>query len=287
MIEGSKYLTKPRPGVRTVGIHPLSVGLMGYWIMNEGGGLRIDDISNNGRSMTLGTNTGAQIFTTGGDTAKWVGSPLGGCLKFDGTDDALKNILSDWFQGSRMTVSAWINSNDFSQLKTVVDHRARAGGPPSQTDQFSLFTSATGNIKWMVSSNFGVSINVDNVGASVMTTGKWYHIVGTYDGANSRCYLNGVLDGTVASSGSIGAAVVNAGLLIGSDGETAGRYFNGYIDEVRIYNRALSQSEVSLLYSSPHADFPYFTKYWSPLANHFKFNNQGIRPRPFAPGLAK
>lgn len=287
MIQGGKYLTKPRPGIMVDRTHPLAIGLLGYWIMNEGGGIRVDDISGTGHSMTMGTNTGSQIFTTGGDTAKWVGSPFGGCLKFDGVDDCIKNLLTDWYQGSRMTLSVWINSNDFSQLKTVVDHRARSGGPGGQAEQFSLFTNSTGNIRWMFSTDNGNSLNVDNVGATTMVTGKWYHIVGTYDGINSKCYLNGRLDGTVAASGDLGANVTNAGLLIGADGETAGRYFNGSIDEVRMYNRALSNEEVWLLYSSPHADFPYFTKYWSPIIPHFKFNNSGVRPRPFAPGHAR
>jgi len=69
----------------------------------------------------------------------------------------------------------------------------------------------------------------------------WTHVAMTYDGANIRLYQNGTLISTVAATGNMTNG--NGGLIIG--GNTIwGEYFVGKIDEVRIYNRALSAAEL-------------------------------------------
>jgi len=69
----------------------------------------------------------------------------------------------------------------------------------------------------------------------------WTHIATTYDGANQRFYINGALVATKAQTGSI--AVGNQPLRIGGN-NVSGEFFRGVIDEVRIYNRALSLAEI-------------------------------------------
>jgi hypothetical protein len=66
-------------------------------------------------------------------------------------------------------------------------------------------------------------------------------LAGTYDGANVRVYVNGVLAGTTAAAGAVGATV--SPLRIGGNA-VWGEYFNGLIDEVRVYNRALTAPEI-------------------------------------------
>jgi len=85
-------------------------------------------------------------------------------------------------------------------------------------------------------------------GTGALTANTWAHLAATYDGATMRLYVNGVL---VASRAQAGASATSANpLQIGGD-SIYGQYFTGMIDEVRIYNRALSVTEIQTDMNSP------------------------------------
>ena len=79
------------------------------------------------------------------------------------------------------------------------------------------------------------------LGTAQLAAGTWVHLAETYDGTALRFYLNGTLVSSLARTGSI-LTSTNA-LQIGSD-SLYGQYFNGLIDEVRIYNTALSAAQI-------------------------------------------
>lgn len=83
--------------------------------------------------------------------------------------------------------------------------------------------------------------NQDIYGASSLPINTWSHLVATWDGTTFRVYVNG----TQVSSKALGQAIVATTnpLRIGGN-STWGEYFSGKIDEVRVYNRALSQAEI-------------------------------------------
>ena len=83
--------------------------------------------------------------------------------------------------------------------------------------------------------------------ATSIQTGQWYHLVGTYDGSTARLYVNGAEDGANSFT-STGAANSNA-VHIGARSDTTGSdQFDGVIDDVRIYDHALSVDEIARLY---------------------------------------
>ncbi|QDP56388.1 MAG: putative concanavalin A-like lectin/glucanases superfamily protein [Prokaryotic dsDNA virus sp.] len=86
----------------------------------------------------------------------------------------------------------------------------------------------------------GSDILVHN--SDIPSTGTWYHIAATYDGANKKLYINGTLVDTDSETASI--PTNNNSLYIGGDGTTA-RFFDGKVSAVRIYNVALTASEVA------------------------------------------
>jgi hypothetical protein len=86
-----------------------------------------------------------------------------------------------------------------------------------------------------------VDQKVSRVGA--LSTTDWTHLAVTYDGATQRLYVNGVQAASRAQTGSI--AVGNQPLRIGGSASFAGEFFQGLIDEVKVYNRALSASEIT------------------------------------------
>jgi len=84
-------------------------------------------------------------------------------------------------------------------------------------------------------------------------TGSWYHLVGTYDGANLKVYVNGVLGGTTANTTDFTANTKP--LEIGHFGNLnpsgeIGRWLNGKMDEIALFSRALSSTEISNLYNT-------------------------------------
>jgi hypothetical protein len=78
-----------------------------------------------------------------------------------------------------------------------------------------------------------------------LTTNTWYHVVATFDGTNHKTYLNGVLKASRTASNK---ATTRLNFYVGR--EVNGNPFNGYIDDLGIYNRALTLTEVQILYNS-------------------------------------
>ena len=88
-------------------------------------------------------------------------------------------------------------------------------------------------------------------GSVPIALGQWYHIAGVYDGAHLLCYTNGQLASSAAVSGSVG---ISTNILsIGNDPGNPTRFFNGRLDEVSIYHRALSAAEIASIYNAGSA----------------------------------
>ena len=92
-----------------------------------------------------------------------------------------------------------------------------------------------------------VSGGDEATGASY-TANAWHHVVGTYDGTNKKLYMNGSLIDTVSESGAIDNDDVS--LTIGAREDGMDWYFNGNIDDAKIYSRALTQAEVTRNYNA-------------------------------------
>lgn len=87
---------------------------------------------------------------------------------------------------------------------------------------------------------------------ATLTTGTWYHIVATYDGSvTTKLYVDGSLDTTRTLATALNIVINAGGLIVGADylAGAVGGYDNGMIDEVGIWSRALSSTEVSELYN--------------------------------------
>jgi glucose/arabinose dehydrogenase len=215
-----------------------SSGLVAGFAFDEGAGTTAGDVSGNGLSGTL---------TNG---ATWGSGRYGNAVQLDGADDfvGLGNPALLQLTGS-MTVSAWVNSAAFPgddaaivskrdgsevgyQLDTTIDRGPRTIG-------FKLTNSSGGQMF--------------RYGATTMLLNTWYHVAGVYNAATSELhvYLNGqsddgVLVGTPTSSQRNSALAVNIGRR-----PSGGFNSNGRIDDVRIYPRALTQTEVQADMNAP------------------------------------
>ena len=209
-------------------------GLVGHWRFNEGTGSTAYDSSPEGNNGTI-------------YGASWVRGKFGYALKFDGTDDYVDCGSDESLNiTDAVTIEAWVKPRgSYSDLSfpTIV----RKEG--AYALRFHYIDGSLQGIVWI-----GGSIKVSNALENAWDTTKWTYFVFVYDGQYLRLYRDGVeaVDPR-AQTGAVDVTTNNLG--IGATGD--GRYFfNGLIDEVRIYNRALSAEEIKIHYA--------FTKYIKP-----------------------
>ncbi len=206
-------------------------GLVGFWKFNEGTSTIAYDSSSEGNNGTL-TND-----------PTWVIGRSGNAVRFDGVDDYVNVGDVDTCEGfDDCSISAWVKLNSLSGS-------GNCNGGPCQMIVFNFDQSYmlnvldSGLLESAWTGDWG-SLNND----TPLTVGPWYHVVVTKDDGEITYYVNGSLDGTIVSTATtIGAA---SSLEIGA-GNGANNPFNGSIDELRIYNRALSAGEAAYLHTHP------------------------------------
>jgi beta-lactam-binding protein with PASTA domain/CubicO group peptidase (beta-lactamase class C family) len=163
-------------------------------------------------------------------------APTQAYLDFDGVDDQV--LAGDVDVSPAITMEAWIRPVSLSNSKS--QDRVATKGPDYELTVSTGDTGCTfgaGHVQWRATIG-GVN---QRLCGGVLALNGWQHIAGTYDGAQFRLYINGVEVDSVARSGAL--ANNNTAFLIGNS-PTASRPFDGDIDEVRIWNRALSAAEL-------------------------------------------
>lgn len=226
-----KWFTKPKAGILYNRAHPLARGLVGYWLFNEDNGNKVRDIISE-------SNIGTFDLASRG---VWTGSQMGGGMLFPTANGRLNCGATYTFRES-FTMCMWLNCTSFS------------GADGGYIGLFNFGTASTGAGMFYQNSlhafNKGGVVTVSS--ALTVPTDKWQFVVWTCNELRHPwLYLNGALAFTSTNTGNITAPTGNK--TIGSSVSTG--FFNGIIDEVRIYNRVLSETEIKTLYANPHADF--------------------------------
>ncbi|QGQ94328.1 hypothetical protein EHS13_05110 [Paenibacillus psychroresistens] len=208
--------------------------IVGEWKFNETSGTSADDTSAN---SNIGTLTNGAVFATGGKS--------GYAVSLDGTNDYVNIADNAALDGmSALTVSAWVNLTQMAALGYIPVGKDWGG------ESYRIFINAAGTVQFVVrtTNNSWYSAGTAAVSPSALTAGTWYHLVGTYDGANVKIYINGVYQAT--GSQTISGSIYNTGAALRIGYLDLSNYTKGKVDEVRIYNRALNASEVLSLYNS-------------------------------------
>jgi hypothetical protein len=173
---------------------------------------------------------------------KWVDGRHDKSLDFDGVGNYIDcgNINEPIEGKNNFSIGYWINleqnKNYNTHMGTVAGSDYNLGWNVLSTVDGSLFFVAddTAGSPWGIAWDTGYNL----------TTNEWVHIVFTRDGDVFKLYINGSYYGTTTNSLTIGSGAYN--LQIGSSGDE--RYVDGQIDDVRIYNRALTEDEIKFLY---------------------------------------
>ena len=207
-----------------------------YWPFSEGTGTTTADASGHGNTGTL---LGGVSWTTAGK--------YGDAVVFDGVSGYVDcgNNSSTNITGS-MTMAAWVKMNSGAQDQKVGGNQDGTSGGYKMSIygllvEFEVRDAAN-----------NANLNRSVVGGNILTLGTWYHVAGVYDATNHmiKTYVNGYLDRSLSGVEANALATTTGDFKMGREPWNSGantRYFNGAIDDVRIYKRVLSDQEILML----------------------------------------
>jgi hypothetical protein len=239
---GTLVFGVPRPAQAQSCVPPPS-GLVGWW---PGNGTADDLVAGNNGQLN-------------GD-ATFAAAKVGQGFKLDGEGDFVQIPDAGALKPAHVSVEAWVR---FDSLTTPIVSQFGSVGL-----EYIVFKKNTRTFNFegyalrKQRDNSGIDRFVFNIGdvtggatvavatsTSAVTVGEFYHVVGTYDGAQVRLYVNGVLEGQAAVAATVDYDT--RPIFIGTSGETVfdGK-LNGVVDEASIYNRALDDSEIAALYAA-------------------------------------
>jgi len=203
-------------------------GLVAAYGFNQGSGVQVADASGQGNTGTISSAT----WTAAGK--------FGSALSFNGTSAWVTVADAPSLDiATGMTIEAWVNPTSGTGWRTVVLKESSNGFA------YSLYSANNASRPaGYVNTAGDMALN----GTSAVPLNTWTHVALTYDGATMRMFVNGVQVSTRALTGA--ALVSNGPLRIGGN-SVWGEYFRGAIDEVRVYNRALTAAEIQTDMTTP------------------------------------
>ncbi len=224
--------------------HADDTGLVGYWSFNEGTGTVATDFSGNGNTGTL--------VNEGSGFPLWVGGKRGKALDSNnnGSNVTIDGIVNDVATGN-FTVAFWFKPRTLIDSSDSVIVMFDMADPSSNND--ILFQA--GNNVALSEANGALVASIGRSGGydtlrSTQTSwsaGVWYHAVLTYSTVSgSVLYINGVSNDTDAATTRGSTLATTATLFKTAPSDI--NFYDGAMDEVRVYNRALSPTEVAELY---------------------------------------
>jgi hypothetical protein len=207
---------------------------VGAWDFNEGSGAVAHDTS------LINHDNGA---VQGG--AQWTHGRFWDALSFDGNAAAVDVPSANALQPAKVTVSAWVNdSSSPGDFKYIVGK----GSNDCSAASYALYTGANGGLEFYTSTNNGLTYTLSPDAGTGIWDGKWHSVIGTFDGSTVSLYVDGkeIGSGTPDTSPIAYGLPSTSDLVIGNYPSCAGLGFNGAIDAVKVFDRALPAQEIRL-----------------------------------------
>ena len=209
-----------------------SGGLVAHYPFDEGSGSVVRDASGNGNDGAIHGATYAKVTE-------------GYALQFDGLDDYVQIPNSEHLKiDGTLTVEVWVNT----RLASTGPVFAKNGC--STLRQNYIIQLQEGGVNFAVVDCTDEKGVENTVRSPAITTDTWYHLVGTYDGDDLKLHVNGAA--SVKKFGKFTPGTLDGPLYVGVNyyGQKLGSFFAGQIDDLRVYNRALSQEEILANYQT-------------------------------------
>ncbi|OHB47823.1 MAG: hypothetical protein A2Y10_16320 [Planctomycetes bacterium GWF2_41_51] len=202
--------------------------LIAYWKMDEGSGATVSDSSNNNHNGTI-------------YGATWTEGISGNALSFDGGNDYISIPYNPDFAYTigqdRLTISAWIYPRDKDDTSPGAIYSDRAAG----NGVLAVVMKITSG-KFIVG-GWSPSALGYNIESPVTANNQWYFMTIVFDSGFARLYIDGDLKSSISLAG-VSLTNGGTGMMLGKHQGGWSNFFNGKIDEVCIYKKALSQSEI-------------------------------------------
>jgi len=222
----------------------LQTGLVGYWPFCG----NANDASGNGNN---GTVNGATLTSDRyGNTSS--------AYNFNGSSNYIDVGNNNSLNSNIVTISAWYNAVDYGSSAqgfqgNLVSKREQSGWGGAY--QLALMSNPSN----LVYAPYTIAGQNGNVYSTLQPLGQWIHVVYVHDLNSARIYINGVLSGTTLVSG--GLTFNNLPVWFGARPNAGGlsHFFNGKLDDIAIWNRALTATEIQQLYTTSDATYS-----WSP-----------------------
>ena len=202
-------------------------GLVAWWKFDETNGTVAYDSSGNGNDGNL-TNS-----------PTWVNGKIGGALSFDGVDDSVKiDSLLDHM--TQMSLSAWVKGNSLPNSYNEILVKEKVSVISITNGGKFLTNSGDGNDWYLQSNDFSNGF---------LALNQWYFVLTTHSSQTANLYIDGLLDKTLNLNSAKGSNSNFTSIGAKFIGNVSSGHFDGLIDDVRIYDRALSVAEVQALYN--------------------------------------
>jgi hypothetical protein len=212
-------------------MYPISEsGLVSYWPMDEPSGANVDDPTGNND----GTATGTTVLP----------GQFANARTFNGSSDyvSMGDTASLDITGNTITLSCWVKISAHQAWGGICGK----GNDITATSAYQLMFNNTDNsIYWTVYTTSGGSV----LSTKTISDGEWHHVVGTYDGSLGSNQQKLYIDGALENQGNLTGNINNSAdpFMVGRY-NTAGRFVTGVIDEVKVYNTALSAATIQQQY---------------------------------------
>ncbi len=204
--------------------------LVGWWKLDEAKGREVGDSSGNNHSGSI----------VGNPQWRPSGGKIGGALELDGDGDYVNlGKSSDFDLAEQITIAAWIKVNRFDKEWQAIITKGDSAWRMQRVRETDSLEFACSGLQVPGTEWGGI------YGKMSVNDGQWHHTTGVYDGKKLSLYIDGKLDVSVNASGKIN--VNDHPVYIGENAEQTGRFWNGLIDDVRIYNYAVSEGDILAL----------------------------------------
>ncbi len=210
----------------------LGDGPVAYWRLDETSGTTAHDVTGHGHD-------GAYAASCALDVAGALLDDTDPAVRFDGMTSAVSLPPTDLdFSGTApFSVEAWVNvAHTTNQFRHAVNHESQTG----DREGYAMFLQTSGNLAF---ERF-VAANGNTLQGPVAKLNQWYYVVGTYDGAKLTFYVNAAM---VAQAGDARSRSPLADDFYIGAGETI-KFFDGVVDEVAIYDKALTPAQIAAHY---------------------------------------
>jgi len=237
-------------------------GLVGYW--------RMDEANDNDTVIDYsgyGYNGTANSFAAGGGPVTNVSGSINftdpRSLDFDGTDDYVQTTSNDLQTLNEFTIALWFRADatNFARMLLWQGDVAGNGYGAQQEMSISMGNISGGSLGDRIAFNLGntdndLNANILNVETAFTDTTNWHHVAVTVSTMSTAPACELFLDGVSVDTDTGTTAVTprtswNTNLRFGRPG-AAQRFYDGLLDEVRVYNRVLSDPEILLLAQGTH-----------------------------------